>query len=98
MIKKDELSEKDIMKENENLSMSELSDVNGGAMYVEPGGKDGVFMNPNGKDGAMLQEDGRLLNPNGEDRILSEDKDRILSEGKDGTFLSPGKPGDESLS
>ena len=56
-IKKDELSEKDIKKENEDLSASQLSDVSGGdAMYLEPK-EDGRLLNPEGGD------DGRLLNP-----------------------------------
>ncbi|MBO4393040.1 MAG: hypothetical protein J5800_01740 [Spirochaetales bacterium] len=93
MNKKDELSEMDIKKENADLSASELSDVSGGRMYVEPGlsekkegavlqeGKDGVFMNPHGEDGSLLKpngEDGRLFSPNGEDKAP-----QILSEGRD---------------
>ncbi len=74
-LKKGELSEKDIKKENADLSQDELSDVSGGKMFLEGGTKeDGTFLNPKG-------EDGRLLNPKGEDgMVMSGDN---LSGGKE---------------
>lgn len=89
--KKGELSEKDIKKENADLSDSKLSDVSGGkALYVEPG-KDDRFLSEK-KEGdtllekegsALLEKDGVFLNPRGGE--------------EDGTFLSPnGKSESES--
>ena len=75
--KKGELSEKDIKKENANLSTDELSDVSGGKLYVEDGtNEDGSLLNPKG-------EDGRLLNPKGEDGSY------LSSKGEDSAMYSP---------
>ncbi len=87
--KKGELSEKDIKKENANLSTDELSDVSGGKLYVEDGtNEDGVLLNPKGEDGRLLNpkgEDGRLLNPKGEDGGY------LSSKGEDNAMYSPQK-------
>ena len=75
--KKGELSEKDIKKENANLSTDELSEVSGGKLYVEDGtNEDGSLLNPKG-------EDGRLLNPKGEDGSY------LSSKGEDNAMYSP---------
>ena len=65
--KKGELSEKDIKKENANLSTDELSDVSGGKLYVEDGtNEDGSLLNPKGEDGSYLSskgEDSAMYSP-----------------------------------
>ena len=76
--KKGELSEKDIKKENADLSDSKLSDVSGGggnALYVEPGKDDDRFLSEKKEGDALLEKDGVFMNPRGGD--------------EDGTFLSP---------
>ena len=75
--KNGEINEKDIKKENADLSASQLSEVSGGKLYVEDGtSEDGVLLNPRG-------EDGRLLNPKGEDGSY------LSSKGEDSAMYSP---------
>ncbi len=83
-LKKGELNEKDIKKENANLSADQLSDVSGGKMFLEGGvAEDGTFLNPKGEDGDYLSkrgEDGRLLIPKEGGMVMNGDE---LSEGKE---------------
>ncbi len=83
-LKKGELSEKDIKKENADLSADQLSGVSGGKMYVEDEtNEDGVLLNPKGEDGRFLNpkgEDDRLLNPKGEDSAMYSPEGPLSSE------------------
>ncbi len=85
--KNGEINEKDIRKENADLSASQLSEVSGGKLYVEDEtNEDGVLLNPKGEDGRLLNpkgEDGRLLNPKGEDGGY------LSSKGEDSAMYSP---------
>ena len=79
-LKKGELSEKDIKKENAELSSDQLSDVSGGKMYLEGGTQeDGTFLNPKG-------DDDRLLNPKGDGMVMSGD---TLAGGKEKQHIIP---------
>ncbi len=84
--KKGELSEKDIKKENADLSASDLSDVSGGKLYVV--GEDGRLLNPKGEGDAMYQpkdDGGTFLSPDDKpvDMVMDGDtkKNHIIPEG-----------------